>query len=83
MVIRHNGGMRTVCSMDSSRGHLDLVDDIRDAKICSLAWRAPTQFREPNEIKKLDQDERYVVEIGSWNETVTTGRVPVTIKEHD
>jgi hypothetical protein len=69
--------------MDSSQGHLDLVDDVRDAKICSLTWRASTQFGEPNEIKKLDQDERYVVDIGSWNETVTTGRVPVTIKEYD
>ena len=83
MVIRHNGGIRTVCSMDGSRGHLDLVDDVRDAKICSLSWKASTQYAAPNEIKKLDQDERYVVDIGSWKETVTTGRVPVTVKEPD
>ncbi|KAJ5534922.1 hypothetical protein N7527_001176 [Penicillium freii] len=83
MVIRHNGGIRTVCSMDGSRGHLDLVDDVRDAKICSLSWKASTQYAAPNEIKKLDQDERYVVDIGSWEETVTTGRVPVTVKEPD
>ncbi|KOS48091.1 hypothetical protein ACN38_g890 [Penicillium nordicum] len=83
MVIRHNGGIRTICSMDGSRGHLDLVDDVRDAKICSLAWKASTQFAAPNEIKKLDQDERYVVDIGNWHETVTTGRVPVTVKEQD
>jgi hypothetical protein len=35
------------------------------------------------ELSNQKRDERYVVEIGSWNETVTTGRVPVTIKEHD
>ncbi|KAJ5837195.1 hypothetical protein N7447_003221, partial [Penicillium robsamsonii] len=83
MIIRHNGGIRNVCSMDESEGHLDLVDDVRDTKICSLTWRASTQLREPNEIKKLDQDERYIVDIGRWNESVTTGCVPVTIKEPD
>jgi hypothetical protein len=81
MVIRHNGGIRTVCSMYGSQGSIDLVDDVRDARICSLAWKAPMQPGERNEFKKLHHDTRYMVEIGKWNESGTMGAVPVTIKE--
>lgn len=81
MVIRHNGGIRTVCSMYGSQGSIDLVDDVRDARICSLAWRASMQPGEQNEFNKLHHDTRYMVEIGRWNESGTMGAIPVTIKE--
>ncbi|CAG7938072.1 unnamed protein product [Penicillium nalgiovense] len=83
MVIRHNGGIRSVCSMDGSRGSIDLVDDVRDAKICNLTWRASPEGGERNEIEKLNQDTRYMVDIGSWNESGTVGSVLVTVKDQD
>ena len=81
MVIRHNGGMRAVCSMYGSEGSVDLVDDVKDTRICSLAWRASTQPGERNDFKKLNHDPSYMVEIGNWNESGTMGAIPVTIKE--
>jgi hypothetical protein len=83
MVIRHNGGIRSVCSMDGSEGSIDLVDDVRDAKICNLTWRASQEGGERNEIKKLNEDTRYMVDIGSWNESGTVGSVLVTVKDQD
>jgi hypothetical protein len=83
MVIRHNGGIRSVCSMDGSEGSIDLVDDVRDAKICNLTWRASPEGGERNEIKKLNEDTRYMVDIGSWNESGTVGSVLVTVKDQD
>lgn len=83
MVIRHNGGIRSVCSTDGSQGSMDLVDDVRDATICNLTWKASTESGERNEIKKLNQDTRYMVDIGSWNESGTMESVLVTIKEED
>lgn len=80
MVIRHNGGVRTICSTDGSEGSVDLVDDVKDARICSLAWRAATQPGQHIDFKKLNEDERYMVEIGKWN---GSGTIPVTIKELD
>ena len=81
MVIRHNGGIRNVCSMYDSQGSIDLVDDVRDARICSLAWKASMHPGERNEFKKLQHDPRYMVEIGDWNESGTMGLIPVTIRE--
>ncbi|OGE48170.1 hypothetical protein PENARI_c031G11406 [Penicillium arizonense] len=78
MVIRHNGGMRSICSTNGSEGSVDLVDDVKDARICSLAWRASTQPGERIDLKKLNHNERYMVEIGNRNES---GTIPVTIKE--
>lgn len=80
-VIRHNGGVRTVCSMYGSQGSIDLVDDVKDTRICSLAWRASMEPGEPNEFKELNHNSKYTVEIGKWNETGTMGAIPVTIKE--
>lgn len=81
MVIRHNGGRRSICSMDGSEGSVDLVDDVKDTKICSLAWRTSTRPGERNDFQKLNHDERYMVEIGDWNKSGTMGAVPVTVKE--
>jgi len=81
MVIRHNGGIRTICSMDGSKGSIDLVNDVKDKRICSLSWKASMQPGEPNEFKKLNHDASYMVEIGTWNESGTMGVIPVTIKE--
>ena len=81
MVIRHNGGIRSVCSMDAPHGSIDLVDDVRDARICSLTWRTSTHVGERNEIKKLHEDKRYMVEIGDWNEAGAMGWIPITVKE--
>ncbi|KGO75016.1 Aegerolysin [Penicillium italicum] len=83
MVIRHNGGIRSICAMDASEGSIDLVDDVRDAKICNLTWRASTQLEDRNEIMKLHHDPRYIVNIGSWNESGNMGWIPVTVKEQD
>ena len=83
MVIRHNGGIRSVCSMDGSQGSIDLVDDVRDAKICNLTWRVSPEGGERNEIKKLNHDTRYMVDIGNWNESGTVGSVLVTVKDQD
>ncbi|KAJ5394704.1 hypothetical protein N7509_006491 [Penicillium cosmopolitanum] len=35
MIIRHNGGIRMVCSMYGSQGRIDLVDDVKDIRICT------------------------------------------------
>ena len=67
--------------MYGSQGSIDLVDDVKDMRICSLSWRASMQPGEPNEFKKLNHDASYMVEIGKWNESGTMGAVPVTIKE--
>lgn len=81
MVIRHNGGIRTICSMHGSQGSIDLVNDVKDVRICSLSWRASMQPGEPNEFKTLNHDASYMVQIGTWNESGTMGVIPVTIKE--
>lgn len=81
MVVRHKGGVRSICCMDESQGSVDLVDDVKDKKICSLSWRASTQPGESNEFKTLNQDSDYVVEIGKWNHSGTMGEIPVTISE--
>ena len=83
MVIRHNGGIRNVCSMYESQGSIDLVDDVRDAKICSLAWRASMHPEERNEFQKLNNDPRYTVEIGDWKDSGPMGVIPVTVKEQE
>jgi hypothetical protein len=67
--------------MYGSQGSIDLVDDVKDIRICSLSWRASMQPGSSNEFKKFNDDASYTVEIGTWNESGTMGVVPVTIKE--
>lgn len=81
MIVRHKGGVRSICCMDGSEGSVDLIDDFKDKKICSLSWKAPTQPGEENEFKTTNQDADYLVEIGNWNHSGTMGEVPVTIKD--
>ncbi|KAJ5199417.1 Aegerolysin [Penicillium cf. griseofulvum] len=83
VVIRHNGGIRSICAMDASEGSIDLVDDVRDKKICDLTWRASTQLEDRNEMMKLHQDPAYIVDVGNWNECGNMGWIPVTVKEQD
>jgi hypothetical protein len=83
VIIRHNGGIRSICAMDASEGSIDLVDDVRDRKICDLTWRASTQLEDRNEMMKLHHDPRYIVDIGDWNECGNMGWIPVTVKEQD
>lgn len=87
MIIRHNGGKRSVCffgkagSLYGAQGSVDLVDDLKGARICTLIWRAAMYPGERNEFKKLNQDARYTIEIGRWNEFGIMGAIPVTIEE--
>jgi hypothetical protein len=87
MIIRHNGGRRSICvcgendSTSEAEGSIDLVDDVKDARICSLTWRASMQPGERNEFKKINHDTRYTVEIGDWNESGAMGMIPVTIRD--
>ncbi|KAB8074936.1 aegerolysin type hemolysin [Aspergillus leporis] len=87
MIIRHNGGRRDICacgdmgSMSGTQGAIDLIDDVKDAKICTLAWSAPMGTGRRNRFTKLDHNTNYTVDIGDWNESGTMGMVPVTVKE--
>ncbi|KAJ5807813.1 hypothetical protein N7474_009082 [Penicillium riverlandense] len=87
MVIRHNGGRRSICicgdteSVGEAEGSIDLIDDITDARICSLAWRASTQPGKGNQFEKTNQDTRYTVDVGNWSKSGAMGTIPVTIKQ--
>ncbi|KAE8349185.1 aegerolysin type hemolysin [Aspergillus coremiiformis] len=87
MIIRHNGGIRDVCScgetdsMSGTQGTLDLYDDVKDTRICTLAWSAPMQSGRRNAFKKLNHNPQYTVDIGDWRESGTMGMVPVTVKD--
>ncbi|RHZ55768.1 aegerolysin family protein [Aspergillus thermomutatus] len=87
MMIRHNGGMRHVCSCGEEKGFkglqgtIDLVDDVKDARICTLAWNAPMEPGKTNMFMMRDHDPRYNIDIGKWNESGIMGKVPVTIRE--
>lgn len=87
MIIRHNGGRRSICfcgeagALYGAQGSIDLVDDLKGARICSLIWRAAMYPGEKNDFKKLNQDARYSVEIGKWNKSGVMGEIPVSIEE--
>ncbi|KKK14316.1 hypothetical protein P175DRAFT_0556958 [Aspergillus ochraceoroseus IBT 24754] len=87
MSIRHNGGTRSICSRGDTgsnsgpRGTIDLVDDVMDIRICTLAWRASMDPGKPNIMQMSNQDPRYNVNIGKWNKSGTMGEVPVVISE--
>lgn len=87
MIIRHNGGRRSICvcgeadSMSETQGSIDLVDDVKDARICSLTWKASMQPGGQNEFKKINHDKRYSVDIGNWNQTGAMGMIPVTVND--
>ncbi|KAF7161075.1 hypothetical protein CNMCM5623_006752 [Aspergillus felis] len=87
MVIRHNGGLRHICSCGEEQGFkglegtIDLFDDVKDAKICTLAWNASMGPGKKNKFEMRNQDPRYNINIGNWNESGVMGTVPVTITE--
>lgn len=87
MVIRHNGGRRSICirgdrdSVSEAQGSIDLIDDITDARICSLAWNASMQPGKRNEFETMNQDNRYTVDVGNWSKSGAMGTIPVTIKQ--
>lgn len=87
MVIRHNGGRRSICirgdtdSVSEAQGSLDLIDDITDARICSLAWSASMKPGKQNEFGKMNHDSRYTVDVGNWSKSGAMGTIPVTIKQ--
>jgi hypothetical protein len=87
MVIRHNGGRRSICirgdtdSVSEAEGSIDLIDDITDARICSLAWRASMQPGKRNEFEKMNHDPRYTVNVGEWSKSGAMGTIPVTITQ--
>ncbi|GFF27396.1 asp-hemolysin [Aspergillus udagawae] len=89
MVIRHNGGLRHICSCGEEKGFkglqgtIDLVDDVKNAKICTLAWNAPMEAGKKNMFMMRDQDPRYNINIGKWNESGIMGKVPVTISSEE
>ncbi|KAJ5286608.1 hypothetical protein N7478_002294, partial [Penicillium angulare] len=81
IVIHHNSSIQTVYSIYKSQGYIDLVNDIRDIKIYSLAWGSSIEPREPNKFKKLNHNSSYIIKISKWNRASTIGAVPITIKE--
>lgn len=87
MGIRHNGGRRHICSvsetdsMSGPYGAVDLVDDVRDTRICTLAWHATMKPGERNTLALRNQSPRYQVDIGSWTDHGVMGEVPVTVYE--
>ena len=87
MIIRHNGGIRDICScgetdsMSGTQGTFDLMDDVKDARICTLAWSAPMQTGRRNMFKMLNHNSKYKVDIGDWQESGTMGTVTVAIKD--
>ena len=87
MGIRHNGGRRHICSVSETnskfgpRGAIDLVDDVRDTRICTLAWGATMEPGEQNTLILRNQDPSYQVDIGNWNDHGVMGEVPVTVYE--
>ncbi|KAJ5682067.1 uncharacterized protein N7477_002007, partial [Penicillium maclennaniae] len=88
MSIRHNGGSREICSISEPgsmlgpSGAVDLVDDVRDVRICTLAWRATMKPGEHNSFLIRDHNPKYRVDIGEWNKSGTIGDVPVSIGEN-
>lgn len=88
MSIRHNGGSREICSISEPgsmlgpSGAVDLVDDVRDTRICTLAWRATMKPGEQNSFLIRNHNPKYRVDIGKWNESGTIGDVPVSIGEN-
>ncbi|KAF9883232.1 hypothetical protein FE257_003826 [Aspergillus nanangensis] len=87
MSIRHNGGRRDICScsepgaISGPQGAIDLVDDMTDARICTLTWSASLGPGTSNVFTMRNQNPGYKVEIGTWNESGPMGDVPVTISE--
>ena len=87
MGIRHNGGRRRVCasgeigSMSGPQGMIDLMDDVTNARICTLSWNAFMEPGKQNMFMVRNHDARYEVEIGKWNEYGTMGEVPVAVRE--
>ncbi|PLN82181.1 Asp hemolysin-like protein [Aspergillus taichungensis] len=87
MSIRHNGGKRHVCSSGDigsttgPRGRIDLVDDVSDNRICTLAWSAFMEPGRPNQFMMRNHDPNYEVDIGDFNEFGTMGVVPVSVRE--
>ncbi|KAH8690223.1 Asp hemolysin-like protein [Talaromyces proteolyticus] len=85
--VRHNGGRRSICScgeagsMSGTQGSLDLVDDVRDTKICTLTWRASMEPGKQNAFLTSNLNPRYQVDIGKWNRSGIMGEVPVSILE--
>ncbi|KAE8148752.1 aegerolysin type hemolysin [Aspergillus avenaceus] len=87
MAIRHNGGMRNVYScgelgsMSGPQGTIDLIQDVSDERICTLAWSASMEPGSPNIFLTRNHNPKYKVEVGNWNEAGTMGEVPVTVMD--
>ncbi|KAB8238285.1 hypothetical protein ETB97_011460 [Aspergillus alliaceus] len=87
MMIRHNGGIRDVCScgepgdMSGTQGTLDLYDDVKDDRICTLSWSAPMQSGRQNMFIMRNRNPKYAVDIGDWSKTGTMGTVSVAVKD--
>jgi hypothetical protein len=64
-----------------AQGSVDLVDDFKNARICTLIWRTAVHIGEKNDFKKLNQNTSYKVDIGRWNEVGVMGHIPITIEE--
>lgn len=85
MMIRHKGGMRHVCSSGEEagfkglQGAIDLVDDVQDSRICTLAWNAPMESGKKNMLMMRYRNPQYKVDIGKWNDSGVMGTVPITI----
>ncbi|CRG91912.1 hypothetical protein PISL3812_08966 [Talaromyces islandicus] len=85
--IRHNGGRRSICvcgetgTMSGTQGSFDLVDDVRDTKICTLTWEASLDPGAQNAFSTSNLNPGYQVDIGKWNKSGIMGEVPVSIQE--
>jgi hypothetical protein len=64
-----------------AQGSVDLVDDFKDERICTLIWRTAMYMGEKNDFKKLNQNTRYKVDIGRWNKVGVMGDILITIEE--
>ncbi|QKX57673.1 uncharacterized protein TRUGW13939_04791 [Talaromyces rugulosus] len=85
--IRHNNGIRHICacgengSISGPQGSFDLVDDLRDVRICTLTWAATMEPGRRNSFVARNVDPRYNVDVGKWNDSGIMGDVPVAVDE--
>jgi hypothetical protein len=67
--------------MSGPQGSIDLVDDYRDVRICTLSWEATMQPGRRNSFVLRNLDPRYHVDVGKWNDSGVMGNVPVAVDE--
>lgn len=67
--------------MSGPQGSIDLVDDYRDVRICTLSWEATMQPGRRNSFVLRNLDSRYHVDVGEWNDSGVMGNVPVAVDE--